>query len=63
MCQYEGLQGAYPISQLIENLTFCIVVVKLVLAGLQRRQEYTTEKRQVFSVSGAGNTGQLHVKG
>ena len=28
----------------------------------QRRQEYTMEKRQVSSISGAGKSGQLHVK-
>ena len=28
----------------------------------QRRQEYTREKRQPLQISGAGKTGQLHVK-
>ena len=28
----------------------------------QKRQEYTMEKKTVFSISGAGKTGQLHVK-
>ena len=28
----------------------------------QRRQEYTTEKRQCFSISGVEKIGQLHVE-